>query len=97
MQLSIFFFYRLQTVLIRLPFRVGGLNEDIDHLVASQPSVPLHLRPRLCRRWWAQMRFWYHLVASQPSVPRICSLAFAGVGGLKWTRTIDLTLIRRVL
>ena len=24
-------------------------------------------------------------------------LAFAGVGGLKWTRTIDLTLIRRVL
>ena len=37
------------------PFRVGGLNEDIDHLVASQPSVPLHLCPRLCRRWWAQM------------------------------------------
>ena len=23
--------------------------------------------------------------------------AFAGIGGLKWTRTIDLTLIRRVL
>ena len=30
-------------------------------------------------------------------VPRHLSPSLAGIGGLKWTRTIDLTLIRRVL
>ena len=40
--------------------------------------------------------FW-HLVASQPSGLAILSLLLTEFGGLKWTRTIDLTLIRRVL
>ena len=38
-----------------------------------------------------------HLVASQPSGLPICAVLLAEFGGLKWTRTIDLTLIRRVL
>ena len=39
-----------------------------------------------------------HLVAAQPSgSPHFRTLLLAEFGGLKWTRTIDLTLIRRVL
>ena len=50
----------------------------------------------LCRLWWAQMEeviIW--LLRNQ--VFLILALVLADFGGLKWTRTIDLTLIRRVL
>ena len=46
--------------------------------------------------WWAQMEeviIW--LLRNQ--VFLILALVLADFGGLKWTRTIDLTLIRRVL
>ena len=48
--------------------------------------------------WWAQMVFltiW--LFHNQVVLSILAKIALAGCGGLKWTRTIDLTLIRRVL
>ena len=57
MQLLIFFLFVNRQILqaYALPLRVGGLNEDIFQLIASQSNWPLHLRLTLCRVWWAQM------------------------------------------
>ena len=45
--------------------------------------------------WWAQMDF-LAFGCYATKWPRHLRFTLAG-GGLKWTRTIDLTLIRRVL
>ena len=50
----------------------------------------------LNRVWWAQMDF--KLIGCYATKwPLHLRLLLAEFGGLKWTRTIDLTLIRRVL
>ena len=46
--------------------------------------------------WWAQMDF-LAFGCFATKWPHHLRLFLAEFGGLKWTRTIDLTLIRRVL
>ena len=58
MQLSIFFSYRLQTVLLWLPFQkkeLVGSNAFLVSFGCFATKCSSHLLPRLCRRWWAQM------------------------------------------
>ena len=48
--------------------------------------------------WWAQMDFMLiGCSATKWHSPFLHTRPFRDFGGLKWTRTIDLTLIRRVL
>ena len=47
--------------------------------------------------WWAQMDFLLFGAMHQVAGPLSRTRPLRDFGGLKWTRTIDLTLIRRVL
>ena len=51
-----------------------------------------------CGVWWAQMDFkLFGCFATKWLSPFSRTRSLWNFGGLKWTRTIDLTLIRRVL
>ena len=79
----------------------------IDHMIAAQSYAPIFAtRIFVCQLfkpysvpkelWWAQMDFLLFGASHQVAIP-FNPCALSGFGGLKWTRTIDLTLIRRVL
>ena len=101
MQLSIFFFLPSTDgalVVTLSTERVGGLKCVFGIIWLLRNQVLLAFVPAPLQALVGSMKFIDHLVALQPSVPlHFSPYAFAGVGGLKWTRTIDLTLIRRVL
>ena len=76
----------------------GGLNGVFYHLIASQPKAA----PFRFALSDGSMGVFHHLIASllapqSSGRPIFRPLLLAESGGLKWTRTIDLTLIRRVL
>ena len=76
----------------------GGLNGVFYHLIASQPKAA----PFRFVLSDGSMGVFHHLIASllapqSSGRPIFRPLLLAEFGGLKWTRTIDLTLIRRVL
>ena len=89
--------FRIRFALLLLA-ESGGLNGVFYHLIASQPKAA----PFRFVLSDGSMGVFHHLIASllapqSSGRPIFRPLLLAESGGLKWTRTIDLTLIRRVL
>ena len=67
------------------------LQQQLEFWAPIEPRFP----PQ--RVWWAQMDFLLFGAMHQVAGPLSRTRPLRDFGGLKWTRTIDLTLIRRVL
>ena len=71
----------------------------VNHFYPSQQSrIQLGFYPLFTLSgWWAQMDFLAFGCFTTKWPRHFAPILLAEFGGLKWTRTIDLTLIRRVL
>ena len=94
---SIYFFFVNKSFLLIFAMQLlifGFLSTTVEVFVGL---VVLYQALSLYEIWWAQMWFLANWLLRNQNGLLICALSLARFGGLKWTRTIDLTLIRRVL